>query len=123
MANIKFRVAPLYVGSKKVAEMQNATFDIDSGDEQEHGVDAVLGFTEGIITGKVSCETCVPVGGQSVPWKTLILNKTDVNVGLDIDGGLLQATGRVTSLSYKTDSKTGKTTSTPNIVIGTPTDT
>lgn len=123
MANLKFRVAPLYVGSKKVAEMVNGSFDIDSNDEQEFGVDAVLGFTEGIITGKASCETCVPVSGQSIDWTSLILNKTDINVGIDVDGGLKQATGRVTSLSYKTDSKTGKTSSTPNIVFGTPTNT
>ena len=121
MANLKFRVSPLYIGSKKVAEMMSASFEIDSNDEQELGVDAVLGFTEGIITGTVTCEACVPVDGESIDWTSLILNKTDVNVGFDIGGELLQATGRVTKLSDKTDSKTGKTSRTPNIIIGTPT--
>jgi hypothetical protein len=109
MANVKFRVAPIYVGSKKVAELQNGTWDIASGDEAQEGVDAYLGHSEGIIMTSCECDTIVPVAGHSVNFLSLILNKTDVNIGFLADGKMQQAPMRMTDYSVSTTSKNGTT--------------
>ena len=107
MANYRFKAAPVYVGSQKWAELQNCSLDIESNDEPQEGIDAYLGDSEGIIMCTLECDTIVPYGGQSVNVLDLIKNKKNVNVGVLVDGKLLQVQMRCRKYGVKSQSKNG----------------
>ena len=109
MANLRFRSMPIYVSSKKIAELQNGSIEYDANDEAQEGTDGYLGHSDGIAMTKVDCDTIVPTTASSVNVLSLIKNKTDVTIAAQLEGRLVQATMRCVKFSAKSTSKNGTT--------------
>lgn len=110
MASKIIRPLPIYVASKKIAEVTDGTYDITSNDESQVTHDGYIGHSDGATTCKADFNTICPVAGHEFNFVDLILNKQYVNIGILADGKLLQFTGRLVTLGYTTDSKSGKAT-------------
>jgi hypothetical protein len=102
------RNAAVYFGGKKVAEIETADYDIDSGDEPQHGTDGLLGYSNGQVTTKITCNVIVPVSGLTVTIEDALVNKRPVLIGWLGGGKMHQIKDmRVMRASYKSDSKAG----------------
>lgn len=117
---IRFRNAPVYVGTRKIAEIESGTYEHTSGDEMQIGDGAYLGHSDGVETVKVTFNTVCPVKGHEKDLKGIILRKEYVQVGLQIDGGFEQFEGRLVGRNYAFDSKAGSCKGTFNFEGGRP---
>ncbi len=100
----------MYFKSKKVAELEDVSYEIMSNDESLIGTEGYLTHSEGAVTCKITATAIIPVGGTTPNMLNSLLNKEDVGIGVPIDGGLQKFTGRLTGVSYDSNSKSGKTT-------------
>lgn len=117
----KFRFAPLYFKQKKIGELETVELQVMSGDEQMIGTEGLLGHSEGAITCKLTAGCVIPVGGTTPAMIDALLNKEDVDIGLPIDGGTFKFTGRLTGVTYNSESKSGSTKGKFEISTGKPT--
>lgn len=102
------RKAEVYFNGKKVAEIESAEYEIDSGDEAQHGAEGVMGFSKGQITTKITANVIVPVAGLTTTLESALLNKLPVTLGWAAGGKIHQIPDMNTmKASYKTDSKAG----------------
>ena len=114
------RSAPVYVKSRKIAEVTSGTYDHASGDEMQLGSEGYIGHSDGIDTCRMQISTIVPTAGHALDLRRIILNKEYVVIGLPIDGGFESWEGRLVSRSYKWDNKTGVCTGDFSIEGGKP---
>ena len=101
------RSASVYFEGKKIAEIESAEYDIESGDEPHHGTDGLLGWSKGQITTKFTANVIVPVAGMTTTLESALLTKKQVTLGWAAGGKLHQATCNPMRANYKSDSKTG----------------
>lgn len=108
MARNIIRAAPLYLDGKKVAEVSDGSYDIESGDEIQIGSEGVIGISDGtpVVNAQFNC--IIPVKGMSVAVDSMILNKKYVQLGLPVNGKFHQCDGRVHSANYSWDHKNGR---------------
>lgn len=108
MANQRFRPASVYVSGTKIAEIAQSTYEHTSGDQNQVGLEGVMGQSEGADETKLSFDTISPIAGHAFTLKNVIKNKQTVTFAVAVDGGLEQFEGRITTRSYTSDSKTGE---------------
>jgi hypothetical protein len=112
VANLVIRNAPVFFKSKKIAEIETASYEVNSGDEAQIGTDGYLGHSQGAITTKLDCNVIVPVAGLKTTMMDALLRKLDVNIGAFVDGKLHQFDARCTTARFDSDSRAGKLTGT-----------
>lgn len=81
-----FRAMPIYVGAKKVKEIEECSIKFMSNGEQQIGFDEVLGESTGVVTSEGSFSSVLPVQGMEIDIDDLVINQTYVNIGL-LKGG------------------------------------
>ncbi len=110
MALQRFKKIPLHADGKKIAELQNCTYKHDSNDMRQHGVDGVMGFSDGNDETEVTADCCVPFGGMSnrAALRDAIAGKRSVQLAIPVDGSIEMIEVRCTSRQYTSDSKTGE---------------
>ena len=108
MANGTFRASAVYTNGQKVAEAQTSTFSVKNGGTTQHGIDGVLGVSDG--TEEVTCEidSICPVAGFEIAFLDLLHGRAYCTIGYAVDGKLLQSTGKIQAIDYSSDSKTGE---------------
>jgi len=97
----------VYVESRKIAEIESGTYEHMSGDEAQTGSDGYLGHSDGTEMVKLQFSTVTPAKGHAKDLRIIIMQKKDVQVGIQVDGKFEQFEGRLTSRTYNFDSKTG----------------
>lgn len=108
MAQVRVRHASMYVGGKKIGEMFNNKYSMNSGDEPQYGDDGFEGMSDGAITTNVTCTTITPVTGMSVNLVNALLQKADVDVAIGtLDNHIHQVTMRCTKAEFTSDAKAG----------------
>ncbi len=110
MAAQSTRFVPILFNNKKIGELEDTTYDIESGDDDLFGTEGWAGASDGATTCKATANTFVPVKGISVDIITAMLNKQFVDIKVPWNGAIHTFTGRVKSAGMKSDSKTGKCT-------------
>jgi hypothetical protein len=108
MANARIRAFPIYVASKKIAEMSSGSMDVASNDERQVTIEGYYGHSDGQTLTDMEFTTVTPVRGHEQDLKGILLRKEYVQVGALVDGALQQITGRIISFGYSTDAKSGK---------------
>lgn len=108
MAKSIIRPAPIYYDSKKVGEIREGTYELDSNDVREITADGYTGHTDGVTTSNIQMTMIVPVPGLSIPILKNMIDKKYVKVGLFEDGKLHNLEGRVTKLSYSFNYERGE---------------
>jgi len=104
------RALPLYVNSRKIAEVSGGSYEHNSNDEMQIATEGYMGHSDGADTCRVQANTITPVKGHELELKRIILNKEYCTVGIPVDGGYEQFDGRMTSRSYNWDTKNGSCT-------------
>lgn len=108
MARSIIRALPLYLDGKKVAEVSDGSYDIESGDEPQIATDGFIGLSDGATTTSATFNCIIPVAGMAVTVDNMILNKKYVSLGIPVNGKFHQVDGRVTSGNYTWDHKNGR---------------
>lgn len=106
----KFRAAPLYIKSKKVAEITEVTMTLTRGGEQQTGFEEVLGSSIGIKTVEFSFTTITPVVGTEIDIEGLLLNDEEFSIGFLVGGYTYKAPCLLDTATTKSTSKTGVVT-------------
>ena len=108
MANQTFRAASVYIDGKKVAEAMSTTFSVKNGGQSQHGIEGVLGISDG--TEETTCEldSICPVEGFEIDVLALLHNRKYCTIGYAVGGKLLQSTGKIQGVDYSSDTKTGE---------------
>lgn len=107
MAQSRFRHYPLYVGNRKMAEMNGVAYDLESGDELQFGAEGVLGVSDGIPTVKIEGDFVQPVQGTQIDIVTMLLGKQYVSTKIVIGGKAHEIVGRFMAMNFQSDSRTG----------------
>jgi len=107
MANVRVQRIKVYLGSKLIGEILDATYDHNTNDEQYHATSGSNFFSTGNDTTEFSFTTVVPKTGHQAQLKQACLGHLDVTCTAEVDGGIEQADGRFTQRSYKGESKNG----------------
>lgn len=110
MAQLTFRHVPLRFDNKKIAEVNQTTFEVISGDEPQFGSDGLLGYSDGATTGRCQFRTVTPVKGHEKDLDLAIYEKKTVVLVLPIGGKSHTLEGRMTGMSYETDARAGTLT-------------
>ena len=108
MSRAIIRPLPIYLNGKKVAEVSDGNYDIDSGDEIQIGSEGVIGLSDGTPVASAQFNCIIPVKGMSVTVDTMLLNKQYIDFGIPVNGKFHQVTGRITNGGYSWDHKSGK---------------
>lgn len=110
MAFQKFKKLPLHIEGKKVAELISCQYKHDSNDQRQHGIDGVMGFSDGNDETEITAETVMPFGGMSnrAAMRDAIVNKKEVQVAVPNDGGIEMIAMRCTSRTISSESRTGE---------------
>lgn len=119
--NAIIRSSPVFIDGLKLATVESGSFDITSGDEAQFGTDGYIGHSDGAMTSKVETSHIVPVAGMEAKIKQAVLEKRNVMATVFTDGGTFTFYGRMTSLGYNWDSKTGANKGKVTIEGGAPT--
>jgi hypothetical protein len=108
MSKSLIRPAPVYYRSKKVAEIREGTYEIDSNDQREIAAEGYIGHTDGATTSNIQMTLIVPVPGLSIPMLADMLRKAYVKIGLFEDAKLHNLEGRITKISYSWNHEKGE---------------
>lgn len=108
---VTVRFVPLYINQKKLATLENVTFDIDSGDEDLIATEGWVGATDGAITCKATADCISPVDSsqEGVSFVDAMLNKKYVNCSVPWMGKIYSWTARFKGAAMKSEPKSGKT--------------
>lgn len=108
MANQVFHAASVYIDGKKVAEAMTSTFSVKNGGGTQHGIDGVLGVSDG--TEECTCEldSICPLEGFQIDMLNILHKRKYCTIGYATDGRLLQSTGKINAMDYSSDTKTGE---------------
>lgn len=108
MARSIIRAFPLSLNGKKIAEVSDGSYDIESGDEPQITTEGYAGHSDGAVTTTATFNCVIPVIGMQVTIDDVILNKRYVTLGILANGKIQQVDGRITSGNYTWDHKSGK---------------
>lgn len=108
MSRAIIRACPIYLDGKKIAEVTDGSYDVESGDEIQIASEGVLGLSDGTNTTSANFNCIVPVRGMGVAVDSMLANKKYVDFGIPINGKFHQVTGRITSSNYTWDHKNGR---------------
>lgn len=120
MARPIIRPAPIYYGTRKVAEIQEGNYELASNDQLEIGAEGYIGHTDGATTSKIEMTLVVPVGGVTPTMLVDMLNKQYVKIGLVEDGKSHRLEGRIVTIRYQWDHKQGQNRLTGTFESGEP---
>jgi len=120
MANNRIRAMTIYLGSKKIAEVQSSSYDHASNDEQQIATEGVFGFSDGADTTQVQFQVIVPIQGLEVDIAQMVIDKEDISMGMEVDGGIEKLDGRITTRGYRSDNRTGVLTGDFTFIGGKP---
>ncbi len=109
MANSTFHAMPIYLNGQKIAEAMTSSFDASNGGGVVYGIDGVLGVSDGIEETKIEFDTIVPLAGHRQAFKTMMRQRSYVDIAVDVDGGLEIVTGKIQGRSYSAEAKSGET--------------
>jgi hypothetical protein len=101
------RSAVVQFKGKKIAEIETADYEINGGDEPHFGQDGLLGYSQGAITTKISCNVVVPVAGMTTTLEDALLRKQIVTIGWLGNGKLHQIDMLPMQAKYTSDTKAG----------------
>lgn len=107
MARGIIRALPMLLDGKKVAEVSDGSYDIESGDEPHIATEGYMGHSDGAVMVSATFNCVIPVKGMQVIVDSLILNKKYVTLGIPVNGKFHQVDGRITSGNYAWDFKSG----------------
>lgn len=110
MAQKTFRAPSLSLDNKKIAEINNWSFQNASGDEVQIGADGVLGYSDGVSIASVNFKTVIPVKGYEKDIDAAIFEKKTVVVTVPIGGQTWSAEGRMTGATVTSDRRAGTLT-------------
>jgi len=108
MAQSIIRPAPIYYNGKKVAEVREGTFEVDSNDVREITSEGYIGHTDGATTSSVQMTLVVPVEGISITALPDMLAKKYVKIGILTDGHMSLMEGRIVKMSYTWNHEKGE---------------
>lgn len=108
MARALIRPAPVFYKGKKVAEIREGTYEIDSNDQREITAEGYIGHSDGATTSSVQMTLVVPVPGISITMLGDMLNKSYVKVGVFEDNKLHNLEGRFVKLAYSWNHEKGE---------------
>lgn len=100
------RNAPVYAEGKKIAEIEKAQYELESGDEPQF-TDAGVVWSNGRITSKITCDCIIPQPGMTTRLTTMLLQKKTVRIGIVVDGQMHQIPMRPMRAKFDSDTKTG----------------
>ena len=108
MANVRVRPFSLFFNGKKLGQMHQAKFTLQSGDEPQFGDGGFVGMSDGAATSTVSATTIVPAT-KALDFDLVgaLQNKQDVDVAVPIGPNIFMVTVRTTKAEFDTDQKTG----------------
>lgn len=121
MANSRFRPAIISIQGKKIAEIANSTYTHDANDQNQIGIEGVLGQSDGADETKLEFDTVTSVKGHEALLKQIIAQKLTVTFSVQVDGGYDKFEGRIISRGYTSDSKTGECKGKFSCIGGAPT--
>jgi hypothetical protein len=113
------RSAPIYVGPSKIAELTEATVTFKANGELIVTMEEVV-KTKGVVTTEVTADTVVPFGGLSVNMVGMLIDQTEVQIGVLTNGAYYTVNGTFDEASIKTMVKSGSTTGAFKFSGGTP---
>lgn len=105
-----YRHFSVYVGGRKIAELQKASYSVVTATKpvvNENGVD---GYTDGPMQSTIDATTAVPVGGISVDLFGSMLRKEKLQIQLGTVDGKIHVLSniRVTEANYDGDVENGE---------------
>lgn len=121
MASLRFRPAVISLNGRKIAEISDSTYTNMANDENQYGIEGVIGQSDGSDEVKLDFGTVTPVAGHSTTLKDIIANKRNATYTVKVDGGFEQFDGRMTQREYTSDSKTGTCKGKFSVIGGRPT--
>lgn len=122
MADQRIRSAVVRVKSRKVAECNESDLSVQSGDEMAIGAEGVIGFSEGVGSGKITLNCLVPVAGMSADLTRALLRKERSDVTFFAGGIEYElSSAACTSFDLKSVTKSGMLTGTFVFESGVPT--
>lgn len=108
MARNIIRAIPMYINGKKIAAVTAGSYDLMSGAGEMFGcVDGYLGHSTGWPSVKITPQVIVPVKGWGAAIENFLIEGTQLQIGLPINGRFHLVDVRVIGVSYKWDFKTG----------------
>jgi hypothetical protein len=110
----------VYYKGKKVAEVREGTYEVDSNDQREIASEGYLGHTDGATTSSVQMTLVVPVPGLSVTMLPDMLAKKNVKLGLFTDGKFHTLEGRIVKMAYAWNHERGEMRCTGSFEAGEP---
>jgi len=87
MASVKIRSASMFVGGKKIGQIEGIDYEYSTGDEAQFGDPGYLGHSDGAGTTKLSASGIMPVAGQDVDFLARMQAKEDFDIALGIVNG------------------------------------
>ncbi len=109
MANVRIRPFSIYFNGKKLGQMHQAKFTLQSGDEPQFGDGGLLGYSDGASQTMLTCTAIQPATTQmDVDLPNLLIGKQDIDVAIPIGPNIYTATFRTIKAEYDTDQKTGR---------------
>ena len=110
----------ILAANKKIAELQDFSYQLNSNDEAQVTVEGYLGHSDGQLLTGITAGCIVPVKGLSVDLIGAMLGKKTIPVGVPIEGKYHAIDMRITKADYKGDAKSGKLTGTFDLEGGVP---
>lgn len=111
MANPKVRSCSLFLGSKKVGQIEGVKYSYNAGDEPQFGDPGLITYSDGASTSQVTATGFVPIAGMDVDVMTQMQQKADFDVSLAlINGKIHQITMRCLKAEFTGSQKTGTLT-------------
>lgn len=120
MAQSIIRPAPVYKDGKKVAEVREGTYEVDSNDVREITSEGYIGHTDGATTSMMQMTMVVPVEGLSITALPDMLAKKYVKIGVFTDGHMHLMEGRIVKMSYTWNYEKGEMRCTGHFESGQP---
>lgn len=108
MQNVRVERAQLFIGNKLIVEVETAKYGHDNGDDQGDGVIGAVFFSTGNDRTTMDFTTVTPkTGHQATAMKQAVINHTDVEMAVFVDGNVERVSGRLKSRDYDSESKSG----------------
>lgn len=106
--NVRIDRAQVYIGSKLIVEISNAKYGHNTGDDQGDGFNGSVYFTTGNDRTTLDFDVMVPKKGvTATALKQAVINHSDVQMAIFVDGGIERIDGRLQSRDYDWESKSG----------------
>lgn len=104
----QFRFTSIYIGSNKVADIEQVKLSFMSNGEQLVSVDAVAEST-GVVTSDATLDTVMPIGGMAVDIVQMVLDQLAVSLGGEFNGNFYTCPGKFIKADVSSVVKSGVT--------------